>query len=299
MAEPRNEPPLDHFVSPQLVGSPGRMACKRLLRNPSAVVAALAILLMIALALTAGFLSPYGYQEQLRGFEHTAPGGAYWFGTDYLGRDMLSRIMYGARISMMVGICATGVSLLLGVLVGLITGYMGGWVDAMFMRITDMVSAVPSLILAIAITALYEKPSLLILFLTLGLVGWTGIARVIRSQVLSVRTLDYVTAAQAMGATTRRIMFRHILPNCLSPIIVMATLAIGGNILLEAALSFLGLGVQDPFPSWGGMLNDARGYFQAYWWVAVFPGAAIVITVLAFNILGDGLRDALDPRAKK
>ena len=276
--------------------SPGRMALERMLRNTRTVAAAALIVFMIVLALTANFLAPYSYKSQERGHEHLAPGAAHWLGTDELGRDVFSRIMYGAQISMFIGICATAVSLFIGVNVGLVAGYCGGFIDALLMRLTDTVAAFPSLLLAVAITALYDKPSILIVFIALGVVGWTGTARIVRSQVLTLKTLDYVTAARALGARRTRIIFRHILPNCVSPIIVIATLSVGGNILGEAGLSFLGLGVQDPFPSWGAMLSDARSHFHNFWWVAVFPGLAIVLTVLAFNLLGDGLRDALDPK---
>ncbi|HYG74139.1 MAG TPA: ABC transporter permease [Planctomycetota bacterium] len=269
---------------------------RRLSRNPRTIVAMLIVATMIAMALFADMISPYDYKAQHRGSELVAPSAAHWFGTDELGRDVLSRVMYGAQVSMLVGVCATALSLCIGILVGLLSGYFSGPVDAVLMRLTDTVAAFPSLLLAVAIAALYERTSVLILFLALGLVGWTGIARIVRAQVLTLRTLDYVSAARALGASDLRIMLRHILPNCVSPIIVVATLAVGGNILSEAGLSFLGLGVQDPFPSWGGMLSNARTYFKGNWWVAVFPGLSIVMTVLAFNLLGDGLRDALDPK---
>jgi peptide/nickel transport system permease protein len=248
--------------------SPGRKALRRLVRDPRTIVALAVVLLMLAAALTANVLAPYSYKDQARGLELAGPSGVHWFGTDPLGRDILSRLMYGAQVSMLVAICATTVSLVIGVNIGLVAGYLGGRAETVLMRFTDMVAAFPSLLLAVAITALCEKPSLQILVL-------------------------------ALGVPHARVIFRHILPNCVSPIIVMATLAVGGNILGEAGLSFLGLGVQEPFPSWGGMLNDARGYFQNFWWVAVFPGLAIVATVLAFNLFGDGLRDALDPRANR
>ena len=289
----------------------GPSALRRLLRNPRSLAALAIVALMLFAALFAGTLAPFEYDAQLRGSEKLAPSAKHFFGTDFLARDVLSRVMYGARVSMLIGVCATALSLLIGVVLGLSAGYFGGWIDALLMRVTDTFAAFPSLLLAIAITALYERkpsenpdlliadPSIWILFFALGVVGWTGIARVVRAQVLTVKTLDYVAAARALGGSSARIMFRHILPNCVSPIIVLATLSIGGNILGEAGLSFLGLGIQDPYPSWGGMLSDSRSYFDDHWWVAVFPGMAIVLTVLAFNLLGDGLRDALDPKARK
>jgi ABC-type dipeptide/oligopeptide/nickel transport system permease subunit len=292
-----------------LLSPPG--AWQKLRRDPRAMSALAVILFMAALALSAGYVAPYSYREQFRGMEGSAPAGTHLFGTDTLGRDIFTRVMHGAKVSLLISFCATTLSLFIGVLVGLASGYTGGMVDAFLMRVTDTFAAFPSLLLAVAITSIVEHkggsgaswmifdPSVQILFCALGIVGWTGIARVVRSQVLSVKTLDYVTAARALGAGNTRIMLRHVLPNCLSPIIVIASLAIGGNILGEAGLSFLGLGVQDPFPSWGSMLSDARSHFRDFWWMAVFPGLAIVFTVLAFNMFGDSLRDALDPRGGK
>lgn len=279
--------------------TPGQKSLRSLLRNPRNLGAMAIIALMIALAISANFLAPFGYGEQLRGNEKLAPSAQHLFGTDNFARDIFTRIMYGAQVSLLVSLAATALSLFIGVTIGLVSGYAGGKIEAVLMRFTDTVSAFPSILLAVAITALFDRPSIMILFIALGVVGWTGIARVVRAQVLIIRTLDYVTAAKALGAGHDRILFRHVLPNCVSPIIVIATLSIGGNILGEAGLSFLGLGVQDPFPSWGGMLADARTYFQSAWWMAVFPGMAIVVTVLAFNLLGDGLRDALDPKKRR
>ena len=283
----------------------------RLLKNSRSLTAIAILFFMLLLALAAGTLAPYDFAEQLRGREHLTPSSGHFFGTDVLGRDILSRVMYGARVSLMIGLSATVLSLVIGVTLGLCAGYFGGRIDDVIMRFTDTISAFPTLLLAVAITALY-KPSpsdgadVLVLnasfwkvFIALGVVGWTSIARVVRAQVLTIKTLDYVTAARALGGDSIRIMFLHVLPNCWSPIIVLATLSIGGNILGEAGLSFLGLGIKDPFPSWGGMLSDSKSYFKDHWWLAVFPGIAIVLTVLSFNLLGDGLRDALDPKARK
>lgn len=283
----------------------------RLVKDSRSLAAIGILFFIMLLALSAGTLAPYDYKAQMRGSELQSPGFAHFFGTDMLGRDILSRVMYGARVSLLIGVSATALSLFIGVTIGLISGYFGGKPDAILMRFTDTVASFPPLLLAIAITALYKRtpaenpdilvvnPSFWIIFFALGIVGWTGIARVVRAQVLTLKTLDYVTAARGLGGDNTRVMFLHVLPNCLSPIIVLATLAIGGNILGEAGLSFLGLGIQDPFPSWGGMLSDAKSYFKDNWWLAVFPGSAIVATVLSFNLLGDGLRDALDPKARK
>ncbi len=309
VTQPEPAPPARNTEETMLRG-PG--AWDRLLKDSRSMTALTILIFMVLMALSAGSFAPYKYKEQLRGSERAAPCAAHFFGTDFLGRDILSRVMYGARVSLMIGISATMLSMLIGVTMGLCAcGYIGGATDAILMRFTDTVAAFPTLLLAIAITALYKRspaenpdllvanPSFWILFFALGVVGWTGIARVVRSQVLTVKTLDYVTAARGLGGSSTRIMFRHVLPNCISPIIVLATLAIGGNILGEAGLSFLGLGIQEPFPSWGGMLSEAKSYFEKEWWTAVFPGAAIVATVLSFNLLGDGLRDALDPKARK
>jgi len=272
---------------------------RRLLKQPASQAAFLILVFMVLMALTANFVAPYSYKMQARGDEYKPPATAHWLGTDSLGRDILSRVMYGSQISMLIGICATLLALFIGINIGLFSGYFGGKLDAVLMRMTDTVAAFPSILLAVAITAIAEKPRIWIVFVALGLAGWTSIARVVRSQVLTIKTLDYITAARALGISDLGIIFRHVLPNCLPPIIVVGTLAVGGNILGEAGLSFLGLGVQEPFPSWGGMLNDARNSFRDHWWLAVFPGLAIVLTVLAFNLLGDGLRDALDPRNAK
>ena len=303
--------PQPTLAAPEIVPMRGPSAWSRLWKDPRSMVALGLLLFMLLCAVSADVLAPYTYEKQMRGRVRQAPSTEHLMGTDFLGRDVLSRVMYGARVSLLVGVSATVLSLLIGVTLGLISGYFGGVTDAILMRFTDTVAAFPTLLLAIAITVLYKpaplanpgalisNPSFWTLFIALGVVGWTGIARVVRAQVLTVKTLDYVTAARALGGSDTRIMFRHVLPNCLSPIIVLATLAIGGNILGEAGLSFLGLGIQEPFPSWGGMLSDSKSYFELNWWMAVFPGMAIVITVLSFNLLGDGLRDALDPKARK
>ncbi|MCZ7644579.1 MAG: ABC transporter permease [Planctomycetota bacterium] len=301
-------------IEPAPGAGPWRTLLRRLRRNRAALVALVVIAVLIALALGAAWFAPHAYQDQFRGAEMKPPGTrqltrrpgeleeasrAFVLGTDVNARDILSRMIYGARVSLSVGILATLVSLALGVLIGLLSGYFGGWLDACLMRLTDTVFAFPSVLLAVAITAVFDKPSFLVVFFALGLVGWTGIARVVRSQVLSVKTLDYIAAARALGAGHGRILLYHVLPNCLGPIVVLGTLSVGGNILGEAGLSFLGLGVQEPYPSWGGMLADAQGHYRDAWWLAVFPGLAIVATVLAFNLFGDGLRDALDPRTQK
>ncbi len=253
---------------------------------------------LVAAALLAPWLAPYSYDAQLRDHGIQGPGLAHPMGTDALSRDILSRILYGARVSLQVAVAATGLSVLLGVLIGAAAGYLGRWVDEGLMRLADAFSAFPGILLAVAITAAFEQRSLTVVFVALGLVGWTNLARIVRAQVLSLREEEFVQAARALGAGRPRILFRHILPNCLAPVIVTATLLMGGNILGEAGLSFLGIGVQPPYPSWGGMLAEARDQIMLHWWMAAFPGAAIALTVLGFNLLGDALRDRLDPKRR-
>ena len=293
--------------------SPWRVLVRQIAKNRAALAALFFIFLLFLVVAFAPYLAPHGYDEQFRGAENAPPwsrvnieypedesqAGLQFFplGTDANARDVLSRIIFGARVSLAVGIVASFIGIIVGVLIGLLSGYYGGWIDAALMRMTDTVFAFPSVLLAVAITSIYEKPNLTKVFFALGIVGWTGMARVVRSQVLSVKQRDYISAAQALGTSSARIIMRHVLPNCMGPVIVVATLSVGGNILGEAGLSFLGLGVQEPYPSWGAMLASAHdNNYREYWWLAVFPGLAIVATVLAFNLLGDGLRDALDPK---
>ncbi len=226
------------------------------------------------------------------------PSFAHWLGTDAQGRDVWSRLVYGARVSLLVGLASQGVSLLLGVVLGLVAGYRGRWVDDVIMRLADVTLAFPSLLLLIAMAAAFE-PSLTVVCVVIGVVGWAGMARLVRGQVLVVRELEYVQAMRAIGAKDWRILARHVLPNVIAPVIIAATLGIAGAIMAEAALSFLGLGVQPPTPSWGSMIADGRDLSQlrSAPWTSLSPGLAIGLAVLAFNLLGDALRDALDPRA--
>ena len=223
----------------------------------------------------------------------------YLLGTDQAGRDILSRLIYGARISLIVGIVAEIINVLLGVAVGASAGFYGGRLDNWLMRLTDIFFAFPSLLLAIALLAVLQKPGLWSIFIALGVSGWTPTARIVRGQVLAVKENEFIQAARAQGASDFRLIFTHIMPNSLAPIIVVTTLGIAGNILGEAGLSFLGLGVQAPEPSWGNMLAEGRSSIDTAWWVSLLPGLCIVFTVLGFNLLGDGLRDALDPRLKQ
>lgn len=225
------------------------------------------------------------------------PGGAHLLGTDDLGRDVLLRMLYGARISLLVGFVAVGISTLLGILVGALAGFYGGWVDALVMRFVDIMLCFPTFFLILAVIAFLD-PSIWNIMIVIGITSWMGVARLVRAEFLSLREREFVLAARAVGAGDLRLIFRHMLPNALSPVLVSATLGIAGAILTESALSFLGIGVQPPTPSWGNMLIAGKQTLGYAWWLSVFPGLAILITVLGYNLLGEGIRDALDPRLK-
>lgn len=268
------------------------------------MAAAVVMLVFYAVAILAPYLSPRDPNAQILsdrlkppGYVSQVDGRPYLLGTDNLGRDILSRIIHGSRISLSIGFVAMGIGLTAGILVGAISGYYGGSIDNLLMRFTDMVFSFPTLMLIITVAALLQ-PSIFNIMAVIGLTGWPRIARLVRGEFLSLRTRDYVEAARALGASDARIIFRHILPNAMAPIVVAATLGVAGSILVEAALSFLGLGVQPPMASWGNMLFEAQDYFRFNWWTALFPGLTIFVTVLSINLVGDGLRDALDPRLK-
>jgi len=275
-----------------------RRAWRRFLRFKPAIAGLVMIAFIALLAIFAPLVSPYDPYEINTAVRGAAPSLAHPFGIDEVGRDMLSRTIYGSRIAMLVGLSATGISLVIGVLVGASAGYFGGFVDAILSRIVDALIAFPLLVLLIAMAAALG-PSLRNVIIIIGVTVWGQYARVVRAEVLSLREREFVTAARTVGATDSRIIIRHIIPNVLGPIIVLASLSVAGIILLEAALSFLGLGVQPPTPSWGSMLSAGRTYILTYPHIAFFPGLAIVVTVLGFNLLGDGLRDALDPRGSR
>jgi len=269
------------------------------LRSDSRALVGLALILAIMCAAIAAPLISHGDPiAQDLGIRLQAPSMQHWLGTDGAGRDVWARLVYGARVSLAVGLISQGIAVTLGLTFGLLAGFYGRWIDEMVMRLADVTLAFPTLLLLIAMVAALS-PSLVVVFATIGLVGWAGMARLVRGQVLVVRELEFVQAIRALGARDRVIMFRHVLPNVIAPVIVAATLGVAGAIMAEAALSFLGLGVQPPTPSWGSMIADGRdlGQLRHAPWTSVAPGLAIGAAVMAFNLLGDALRDSFDPRA--
>ena len=270
---------------------------KALKRRRLAMAGGAVIALLVVVGIAGPWIAPYDPLEQDLSKSLLGPSMDHWFGTDSFGRDILSRVLYGARISLLVGIVSQGIAFSLGVAMGLVSGYYGGKVDALIMRLADVTLAFPTLLLLIAITAAF-RPSLTVVFVAIGVVGWAGLARLVRSQTLVVRELDFVQAARALGMNDARLLTRHVLPNTLAPAIIAVTLGMAGAILLEAALSFIGLGAQPPTPSWGSMISDGRDFLRTAPWISVFPGLAIGLVVLGFNLFGDGLRDAMDPRLR-
>jgi peptide/nickel transport system permease protein len=274
---------------------PWQRAWRKLRRRRAAMFGLTVVLAFVAMALLAPWLAPHDPVQTSWGAIRKAPSAGYWFGTDEIGRDVLSRVIFGTQASLLAGVVSVSISLLLGVPIGLAAGFLGGAVDALISRITDAFLACPFLILAIALAA-FLGPSLTNAMIAIGVSATPIFVRLTRGQVLNVRVEDYVEAARAVGNPPWRIALRHVLPNILAPLIVQATLAIAAAVIAEASLSFLGLGQQPPAPSWGSMLNTAKNYIDQAPWMAVWPGLAIFLLVLAFNLLGDGLRDALDPR---
>ena len=274
-----------------------RSATSRLLRDSRAVIGIAVVVVIVLAALLAPVIARHDPLAIDLASQLARPSAAHWMGTDVQGRDVWARLVYGARISLAVGIISQSIALLLGVTLGLVAGFYGKWVDELVMRLADVTLAFPTLLLLIAMVAALQ-PSLPVVFATIGVVGWAGMARLVRGQVLVVRQLEYVQAVRALGAVDRRIVLRHVLPNVIAPVVIAATLGVAGAIMAEAALSFLGLGVQPPTPSWGSMISDGRDLDQLRHapWTSLFPGLAIGAAVLGFNLLGDALRDALDPR---
>ena len=274
--------------------SPWQIARRRFAGHRQAM-SGLAVLVALALvALIAPVVAPLDPAVDLAN-RLRPPSADYWLGTDDAGYDMLRLLLQGARISLLIGFLSVGIAITLGTVVGAVAGYAGGWSDTLLMRIVDLFLSVPRLVLLITVVALFP-PSITLIVVVLGLTGWMGVARLVRGQVLAVREREHVLAARALGYRPLRILFRHVLPNVMTPVIVAATLGIGNAILAEAALSYLGLGVQPPATSWGLIIQSGQDRMLDAWWITMFPGIAIVVTVMAFNLVGDGLRDAFDPR---
>lgn len=273
-------------------------AIRRLKKNKMAMIGFWILLFMILIALLTPLIAPYSYEEQNLELGASAPSAEHWLGTDVLGRDQLTRIMYGSRVSLMVGFVATAVALTIGVLWGAIAGFMGGRIDAVMMRFVDALYALPFTIFIVLLTVIFGS-SMLLLFLAIGAVEWLTMARIVRGQVLNVKQQEFVEAAVSMGLSPWQIISRHIIPNVLGPIIVYTTLTIPSVILLESFLSFLGLGIQPPASSWGSLISGGVETMQEYPWLIIFPGLTLTITLFSLNFLGDGLRDALDPRSAR
>jgi peptide/nickel transport system permease protein len=270
---------------------------RQLNRHRLATVGLIILLPMFACALFAPLLSPHNPVEPDLKNILLSPSFSHPFGTDTLGRDVFSRVIYGSRVSLLVGFVSVGIATLLGLLVGAISGYYGGVVDEVIMRFVDLMMCFPTFFLILAVIALLE-PSIWNIMIVIGLTSWMGIARLVRAEILSIKGKEYVLAARAMGLSHLRIIFSHVLPNALSPVYVVATLGIGGAILTESALSFLGIGVQPPTPSWGNILTQAKDNIEVAWWLSLYPGLAIFLTVMGYNLLGEGLRDMFDPRRR-
>lgn len=273
-----------------------------LLRHPNIRIGAALVLLILLLALLGPALAPYdpSFQDMVQGLDADgAPIGstsAHWLGSDALGRDVLSRLLHGARISLIVGVSATLIAMVIGVTIGLLAGYFRGIVDAAAMRTVDVVMSFPFLLLCIALVGVRQERGISNVLLVLGLLGWTTMARVVRGKVLAEREKEYVEAARALGMGHARIMFRHVLPNVVGPVMVLATLGVAGSVLAESVLSYLGLGVPPPTPSWGSMISEGQPWYRLAPSLIFLPGGMILLTVLGFNLLGEGLRDVLDPR---
>ncbi len=276
----------------------GRDALLRLRKNKLAMLGAFFLVFLVIVALLTPWIAPYTYQQQNLALGASPPSADHWLGTDVLGRDQLTRIMYGSRISLMVGFVATAVALLIGVLWGAIAGFFGGRVDAVMMRIVDVLYALPFTIFIILLTVIFGS-SMLLLFLAIGAVEWLTMARIVRGQVLSIKRQEFVEAAISMGLSRWQIIRRHLIPNVLGPIVVYTTLTIPSVILLESFLSFLGLGIQPPQSSWGSLISTGVDTMEEYPWLLLFPALVLSVTLFSLNFLGDGLRDALDPRTSR
>lgn len=269
---------------------------KKALSNPLAMTGFIIIACVFLLALLAPIISPYDPDDINVKAILLGPSASHWMGTDGLGRDVLSRMLHGGRISLLVGLVAVGISTAIGILLGALAGYYRGWVDTFIMRLVDVMLSIPSFFLILAVIA-FLTPSIINIMIVIGLTSWMGVTRLVRAEFLSLNEREFVLASRTLGAKDARLIFTHLLPNSLTPIIVSTVLGVASAVLMESGLSFLGLGVQAPQASWGNILTDGKEYIQFAWWLSLFPGLAILITVLGYNLLGEGLRDALDPRS--
>ncbi len=256
------------------------------------------VLMFFLISFLAPWLAPYDFGQIDLTNVLASPSAGHLFGTDQLGRDVLSRMIWGARISLKVGFAATGVAIIIGTILGAVSGYYGGWIDAAIMRFVDVMLCFPTFFLILAVIAFLE-PSIWNIMIIIGLTGWMGVTRLVRADFITLKERDFVQAARAIGANDLRIIFLHILPNAFASILVAATLGIAGAILTESALSFLGIGVQPPTPSWGNILTAGKDNIDIAWWLSLYPGLAILLTVVGYNLLGEGIRDSLDPRLRK
>lgn len=273
-------------------------AWERLKINPAAIFALVVLFLLLFMAIFGPYISQYSFSQIQLEMKNTPPGKLFWFGTDELGRDLFARVWWGARISLFIGITAATIDVIIGVLWGSTAAFLGGKIDEMMMRICDILYAIPYLLVVILLTVI-RGTGILTILIAMTITGWINMARIVRSQVLQLKQLDYITAAKAIGASPARILFRHLIPNAIGPIIAAMTLTVPTAIFTEAFLSFLGLGVQAPAASWGVMVNDGLSAMRYYPWRLLFPAAMITLTMLSFNLLGNALRDALDPRLRR
>jgi peptide/nickel transport system permease protein len=270
---------------------------EKALQNPLSKAGFIIIMLVFLLAMLAPVLAPYDPNDIDVKAILLSPSWQHWMGTDGLGRDVLSRMLYGGRISLLVGLVAVGIATAIGIILGAVAGYYRGWVDTLIMRLVDVMLSIPSFFLILAVIA-FLTPSIINVMIVIGLTSWMGVTRLVRAEFLSLSGREFVLASRTLGAKDARLIFTHLLPNSLTPIIVSSVLGVAGAVLMESGLSFLGLGVQAPQASWGNILTDGKDYIQFAWWLSLFPGLAILMTVLGYNLLGEGLRDALDPRSE-
>ena len=267
-------------------------------RNRLAVCAGIVVGILVVLAVMAPLLAPWDPHKPDTRRILAGPSASHWLGTDQLGRDVLARVLYGARISLAVGFISVGIAAVIGIILGSVAGYHGGFADAVIMRVVDLMLVFPRFFLLLAVLA-FLQPSIWTIMAVIGVTGWMGVARLVRAEFLTLKEREFVIWSESVGASASRVIFRHILPNAMAPVLVAMTLGIPAAILTESGLSFLGLGVQPPYATWGNILNDGKDSIEIAWWMTVYPGLAILVTVLSYNLLGEGIRDALDPRLRQ